>query len=135
MTRRPEHFPGDPQLARALRLLYPEPEPDRAAALERRILQRAAPVLARRRQSLAWWEYPASWAGMLLPLGVATALAAAACLFWITLSDADHAPPAAVSERVALLQAVTSRVAAPSLVELALSPSERPVLPARDSGQ
>ena len=121
------HEPArDRDIREALQRLYPPPAPGRLTQLSRRIEREARPLLAaRRRQPTAWWEYPAAWAGTLLPLGLATAIAAAACLAWISsdrLSGSQARPTS--PERVALLQAVTRRASPPELLDLVLSPSE-----------
>jgi hypothetical protein len=133
MTPRSFDSIHDARLAEALRQLYPDPDAERTAELSRRILQRARPLLsARRHQVLAWWEYPAAWAGMLLPFGLITA-AAAASLFCIVARSAEPAPATAGGERVALLQAATSGARTPALLDLVLAPSENELVSARDS--
>jgi hypothetical protein len=88
------------------------------AALARRIVTRAAPLLdARRRAALSWWEYAAAWAGTLLPLGVAAAFVATVCLAW---SSAARAPRAHASERTALLRVVTNRAPSLELIDFVL---------------
>lgn len=117
----------DREIREALQQLYPPPSPERLRVLSRRIERRARPLLAaRRRQPLTWWEYPAAWASTLLPLGLATALAAAACLLWISSDRREPSKSlrAMSPERVALLQAATRRSSAPELLDLVLSPSE-----------
>src|SRR5881227_879964 len=110
----------DRELARALRRLDP-PSPTSAqmAALARRIVSRAAPLLdARRRAALSWWEYPAAWAGTLLPLGVAAAFVATVCLAWSSAVRPLARPHA--NERTALLRVVTNNSASRDLLDLAL---------------
>jgi hypothetical protein len=123
----------DVDLAEILRRLDPpDPTPQQLSALARRIMTRATPLLeARRRSALAWWEYAAAWAGALLPLGVAAAVLAAACIVWLSgeLPTVPHA-----SERVALLRAVTSQAPSRELIDFALTPrSDRSMAGSRDS--
>ena len=116
---RPNDSRPDRELARALRRLDP-PSPTSAqmAALARRIVTRAAPLLdARRRAALSWWEYAAAWAGTLLPLGVAAAFVATVCLAW---SSSVRAPRAHASERTALLRVVTNHAPSLELVDFVL---------------
>jgi hypothetical protein len=111
---------SDRELARALRRLDP-PAPTSAqiAALARRIMTHATPLLdARRRSASTWWEYAASWAGTLLPLGVAAAFVASVCLAW---SSATQAPARAHQvERTALLRAVTHSAPSGDLIDFVL---------------
>src|SRR5205085_3170956 len=105
---RPNDSGRDRELARELcRLDPPAPTTAQVAALARRIVTRATPLLdARRRGASSWWEYAAAWAGTLLPLGVAAALVATVCLAW---SSAARAPARAhASERTALLRVITN---------------------------
>ena len=125
---RPHDSIPDRELAAALRQLDPTahsaPE---LAAITRRIVSRAAPLLnARRRRPATWWEYAAEWAGMLFPLSVATAVAAAACMAWLTIARPASGPSHAV-ERLALLRAVTRPAPSRELVDLALDSRTGPV--------
>lgn len=89
------------------------------AVLAQRIVKRATPLLdARRRGSLSWWEYPAAWAGTLLPLGVAAAFVASVCLAWSSTSRVTIRPHA--NERTALLRVVTNRAPSRELVDFVL---------------
>ena len=120
----------DRELARALRRLDP-PAPSQAqmTSLARRIMSRATPLLdARRRGAATWWEYAASWAGTLLPLGAAAAVVATAYLARSTTTRAVR--PHAV-ERTALLRAVTNHVPSGDLLDMLLDAgvAERPVGP------
>src|SRR5689334_18869094 len=110
----------DRELARALRRLDPPaPSTTQMTALAQRIVRRAAPLLdARRRGVSSWWEYPAAWAGTLLPLGVAAAFVASVCLAWSSGVRAPARPHA--SERTALLRVVTNRAPSRELVDFAL---------------
>ena len=111
---------SDRELGRALRRLDP-PAPTSAqmAALARRIVQRATPILdARRRGKLSWWEYTAAWAGTLLPLGAAAALVASVTLLWSSTSRAPvRAHPV---ERTALLRVITNQAPSRDLVDFLL---------------
>lgn len=117
---RPKDTYSDRELARALRRLDPPaPSPSQMAALARRIMTHAAPLLdARRRGASSWWEYAASWAGTLLPLGVAAAFVASVCLAW---SSTTQAPARAHQvERTALLRVVTNRAPSGDLIDFVL---------------
>lgn len=117
---RPNDSRPDRELARALRRLDPPaPTTTQMAVLAQRIVKRATPLLdARRRGALSWWEYPAAWAGTLLPLGVAAAFVASVCLAWSSGSRAPVRPHA--SERTALLRVVTNRAPSRELVDFVL---------------
>jgi hypothetical protein len=117
---RPKDAHSDRELARALRRLDPPAStPAQMAALARRIVTRAAPMLnARRRGAARWWEYAAAWAGTLLPLGVAAAFVATVCLAWSSGARAPVRPHPV--ERTALLRAVTNRAPSGDLVDFVL---------------
>jgi len=117
--RRYESRP-DRELARALRRLDPPaPTTTQMAALAQRIVRRGTPLLdARRRSASSWWEYPAAWAGTLLPLGVAAAFVATVCLAWNSVARTAVRPHA--SERTALLRVVTNRAPARELLDFVL---------------
>ena len=111
---------SDRELSRALRRLDP-PAPTSAqmAALARRIVQRATPMLdARRRGMVRWWEYAAAWAGTLLPLGVAAAFVASVCLAWSSATRPAMRPHS--MERTALLRVVTNRAPSRDLLDFVL---------------
>ena len=111
---------SDRELARALRRLDP-PSPTSAqmAALARRIVQRATPMLdGRRRGHSSWWEYAAAWAGTLLPLGAAAALVASVTLLWGASAQAPARAHAV--ERTALLRVITNQAPSRDLVEFLL---------------
>ncbi|HKW10492.1 MAG TPA: hypothetical protein VJO33_08935 [Gemmatimonadaceae bacterium] len=110
---------SDRELARELRRLDPPPPTaGQMAALARRIVSRATPLLdARRRGAASWWEYAAAWAGTLLPLGVAAAFVATVCLAW---SSARAPLRAHANERTALLRVVTNRAESRELVDFVL---------------
>lgn len=117
---RPKDSHLDRELARALRRLDPPAvTPSQMAALARRIVTRAAPMLdARRRGAAQWWEYAANWAGTLLPLGVAAAFVATVCLAWSSAARAPVRPHA--FERTALLRVVTNRAPSGDLIDVVL---------------
>lgn len=117
---RPNDSRPDRELARALRRLDPPaPTTTQMAALAQRIVRRATPLLdSRRRRAASWWEYPAAWAGTLLPLGVAAAFVASVCLAWSSAVRIPVRPHA--SERTALLRVVTNRAPSRELVDFVL---------------
>ena len=117
---RPKDSHPNRELARALRRLDPPATtPAQMAALARRIMTRAAPMLeARRRGAARWWEYAADWAGTLLPLGVAAAFVATVCLAWSSSARVPVRPHAV--ERTALLRAVTNRAPSGDLLDFVL---------------
>ena len=117
---RPKDSHPDRELARALRRLDPPAvTPSQMAALARRIVTRAAPMLdVRRRGAVRWWEYAAKWAGTLLPLGVAAAFVATVCLAWSSAARTPVRPHA--YERTALLNVVTNRVPPGDLIDFVL---------------
>jgi|SRR5690242_11516888 len=119
---RPKDLHLDRELARALRRLdAPTVTPGEMAALARRIVARAAPMLdARRRGAARWWEYAANWAGTLVPLGVAAAFVATVCLAWSSAARAPARPHA--FERTALLRVVTNRAPSGDLIDFVLDP-------------
>lgn len=109
----------DRELARALgRLDPPAATATQLAALAQRIVRRATPLLDARRRGAAWWEYPAAWAGTLLPLGVAAAFVASVCLAWSSAVRVPARPHA--SERTALLRVVTNRAPSRELIDFVL---------------
>lgn len=117
---RPKDSHLDRELAGALRRLDPPAvTPTQMAALARRIVTRATPMLdARRRGASRWWEYAANWAGTVLPLGVAAALVATMCLAWSSTAHAPVRPHA--FERTALLRVVTNRAPSGDLIDFVL---------------
>jgi hypothetical protein len=112
----------DGELADALRQLDP-PAATQAqlAGLARRIVRKAEPLLHARRESSSWWEYMAAWAGTLLPLGVATAVAAIAGIMWSASDSIPEPPPP--PEPSALILAVTGRDQSRELLESILKPA------------
>ena len=133
---RPKDSHLDRELAGALRRLDPPAVTGgQMAALARRIVIRATPLLdARRRGAARWWEYAANWAGTLLPLGVAAAFVAMVCLAWSSALRAQVRPHAV--ERTALLRAVTNRAPSGDLIDFVLdahSAEHRDGLPRQES--
>ena len=116
---RPNHSIRDRELARELRRLDPPaPTSVQMAALARRIVSRATPLLdARRRALSSWWEYAAAWAGTLLPLGMAAAFVASVCLAW---SSSRPAIRAHANERAAILRVLTNEAPSRDLIDFAL---------------
>jgi len=114
--------------------------PDRATPAQRRNLKRrieaaAAPHLAERAGGApAWWEFAAGWARTLIPLGVATALAAAALMLWAAKTDRARTVMMPVATQDSLVGSVrhdrTSQRLLDYLVTPALSGSATP--PGRD---
>lgn len=99
---------------------------DQRAALERRIAADAEPLLlARRPGAPAWWEFAAGWARTLIPLGVATGVAAAALILW-----AAHAAPRPMPARLigqdSLVGAMPRDRTSQHLLDLVVSPSLMP---------
>jgi|SRR5690348_13734846 hypothetical protein len=126
---------SDRELARALRRLDP-PSPTSAqmAALARRIVKRATPMLeARRRGHSSWWEYAAAWAGTLLPLGAAAALVASVSLLWSATSQAPARAHAV--ERTALLRVITNQAPSRDLVDFLLDTPAAEQARARSRGR
>jgi hypothetical protein len=117
---RPKDSHLDRELAGALRRVDPPAVTGgQMAALARRIVTRATPLLdARRRGAARWWEYAANWAGTLLPLGAAAAFVATVCLAWGSTGRATARPHAI--ERTALLRAVTNRAPSGDLIDFVL---------------
>jgi hypothetical protein len=101
------------------------------AVLARRIVASAGPFLdARRRGFTAWWQYPAVWARTLIPLGITTALVAAACILWATLAPLPL-PSEHLAMRDAFLGSTTSDVISQSLLDALVGPVERAAAPQR----
>jgi anti-sigma-K factor RskA len=96
-------------------------------ALGERIRVAAAPLLAQREQrSRSVWDYAEYWSGTLIRVGVATAVAASVCLFWLSSNRSSTAPVPA--ERVALIGAATNRVSSHDLLDLLTAESPAPPL-------
>ncbi|MEP6496025.1 MAG: hypothetical protein ABJF01_25320 [bacterium] len=107
--------------------------PAQLSALSGRIRAAAAPILREHEaRNRTVWDYAERWAGTLLPLGMLTAVAAAMCLFALSMQrDPELVPePVPVVARVttpppgtrtAILGAVTNRVSSQNLVDLVVS--------------
>ncbi len=95
-------------------------------ALARRILTGAEPLLAARRGAPpAWWEFTAIWSRTLIPIGVATAIAAAAAIFW-TSRPARRAELPTVTTQDSLVGAVPHDPTSRHLLDLLVTPSPPP---------
>lgn len=94
--------------------------PEQLRALTQRIVTAAGPMLDQRAApNRTLWDYVERWADTLIPMGAFTALAAAACLFWLSTI---HIAEPAVGERTALIGAATNRVSSHDLVDLLVAP-------------
>lgn len=111
----------DPALGAALREVLANPPMEAVdwAALERRVAERAALPLSRRRRAAGrrdrpapWWELTAAWARAAIPLGAAAGIAAA-----VLALTAPAAQTSALSEREVLLGAASSRLSARDAVD------------------
>ena len=118
----------DPELRDVLRRFdSPDVATDtQRLALARRILAQGEPLLAARRGTpAAWWELTATWARTLIPVGVATALAAAAVIFW-TSRQVRPAVPATIVTQDSLVGAVPRDPTSRDLIDLLVTPSPAP---------
>jgi hypothetical protein len=117
----------DPSISRALRRVGAD-DPASArelAALRRRILEQADPLLRRRRHQSAWWEYAVAWRRTLVPVALT-----AAAVAMVGILNAPRRPIAerlVVGERTTtapeLLDAVANRVTSGDLLDLIVSGS------------
>jgi len=118
----------DPELRDLLRR-FDAPEADTRVqrdALARRIRSGAEPLLAARRGAPpAWWEFAATWARTLIPLGVATALAAAAIIFW-TSRPVRHTLVPTIVTQDSLVGAVPRDPTSRHLLDLLVTPAPVP---------
>ncbi len=95
-------------------------------ALTRRILLDAEALLAARGAApAAWWELTAAWARTLIPIGVATALAAVAVIFWTTRPTRRAVLPT-VATQDSLVGAMPRDRTSQHLLDLIVSPSLMP---------
>lgn len=102
------------------------PSDAQVRALGNRILAAAAPMLEERElRTRTVWDYADRWSGTLIPLGLAAALAASLCLFWLS-NGRDRAVATVPAERVALLGAATNRVSSHDLLDLLTAESPAP---------
>jgi hypothetical protein len=118
----------DPAIARALRRVGADDvhSARERAALRRRILEHAEPLLSRRRrQQGAWWEYALAWRRTLVPI----ALSAAAVAMFSMLRPVTSAVPSRViasdraRARPELLDAVANRMSSGDLLDLIVTGS------------
>jgi hypothetical protein len=126
MTRRADPR-RDPELGKLLRAagLHETTTDAQIRALGDRIRAAAAPILEQREQrSSTIWDYAEFWSGTLIRVGVATAVAASLCLFW--LSSSRSSAPQVAAERVALIGAATNRVSSHDLLDLLTAESPAP---------
>jgi hypothetical protein len=117
----------DPRMARAIRAAGGDapPRPDHMRALHDRITRAARPRLAEQRNgSPSWLDYAAGWSRTIVPLGVATAVVAASCLVWLTITPRQQAP--GTVEHVAVLAAATNAAGSGDLIDLAISDVDMP---------
>jgi len=117
----------DRELAGVLRAAQLSDLPTNAQirALSDRIRTAAAPMLEQRElRSRTIWDYTEHWSGTLIRVGVATAVAASVCLFW--LSSNRSAATDVPAERVALIGAATNRVSSHDLLDLLTAESPTP---------
>ncbi len=119
----------DPELGAILRRFEgADPTTDeQRRALRRRIEAAAAPLLAER-GSGAWWEFAAVWARTLVPLGLATAVAAAAFIAWTAHAGAAAAGLNPVPAQDSLIGSVRRDPTSQLLLDAVVAP----VLPDRD---
>lgn len=107
--------------------------PERATPAERRALKHriealAMPLLARRAgDTPAWWEFAADWARMLIPLGVVTALAAAALILWTARNARGPAMIAPMAAQDSLVGSATRDRTAQRLLDYIVAPASPPV--------
>ncbi|MGH7670118.1 MAG: hypothetical protein ACRENQ_11560, partial [Gemmatimonadaceae bacterium] len=95
--------------------------------LARRILAGAEPLLAARSgPSPAWWEFAATWARTIIPVGVATALAAAVVIVWTSRAASRAALPTLTTQD-SLVGVVPRDPTSRHLLDLLITPSLAPV--------
>ncbi|MDE3053822.1 MAG: hypothetical protein KGL38_11300 [Gemmatimonadota bacterium] len=119
----------DPELGAVLRRFdAPDPTADeQRRALKRRIEAAAAPLLAERRNG-AWWEFAAVWARTLVPIGLATAVAAAAFIAWTARAGAGRGALTPVPAQDSLVGSVRRDPTSQHLLDAVVAP----VLPHRN---
>ena len=123
MTR--DDLRADPELRDLLRRFDSPDVPTEAQrqALARRIDADARPLLAVRRGAAPhWWEFAATWARTLIPLGVAAGLAAAAVIFWTSRPPRPTLAPV-ISARDSLVGVVPRDPTSRHLLDLLVTPS------------
>jgi len=117
----------DPSISHALRRVGADDATSarELAALRRRILEQAEPLLRRRRHQGVWWEYAVAWRRTLVPVALT---AAAVAMFGILNAPRRPIPEHfVVGERTTsapgpeLLDAVANRVSSGDLLDLIVS--------------
>ena len=113
----------DPELRAILRRFdaTDRPTADQRRALRRRIEAAAGPLLAGRAHD-AWWEFAAVWARTLVPLGLATAVAAAAFIFWASHANGVRAVLAPVPAPDSLVGSVHRDPTSRHLLDAVVAP-------------
>jgi len=114
----------DRWLAGLLRRATEQPDlsAERQRALAQRIMLAAMPLLDERAGGpRGVWDDIERWAGMLIPAGTLTAIAAGLSLLWVSTSAMPSATPAAGTQ-TALIGAATNNVTAHDLVDLLVAP-------------
>lgn len=100
--------------------------PARRAALAQRIARDADAIFATRHpQPPVWWEFAATWARALVPLGLATAVAAAAVIAWNVVTTPSQVQPLAITDD-ALVGLAPGTHTSNDLLDLLVSPSALP---------
>ena len=123
----------DREMAEVLRRFEPAraPSPDRSNALARRIVTKAGPLMNRRRHGVAsWWEYAAVWSRTLIPVGITTAVVAAASLLWAAFTPVPDAVDRLVA-RDTLIASASNAVLSERLIDALVGPVEQAATPAR----
>lgn len=118
----------DPELRRMLRSFDGRDHAtgSQRAALVRRIAAGAERALAGQQpHALAWWDVAAGWAHALVPLGVATAILAAALIVWtVTVTPPRSVAPVPTAD--SLVSLVPHDRTSQDLLDLIVSPSAAP---------
>lgn len=114
----------DRAIADALRSAAGEPYEGSLDSLAARIDVAAVPILAARRQggqrAVAWWDFAAGWARMLVPVGL-TIAAASVTLLWLMRPTIPVAAEPLNSRPSSMIVAAVGRgAAAPEVVDRAV---------------
>ncbi len=91
--------------------------------LSARICAAAASELGARAAGQTIWDYAERWAGLLIPCGALTALAAGLCLF---VASTRRNPDVFPAPRIALLGAATNRMSSQNLLDLLVTTEVAP---------